>query len=193
MTDQTTTNPPPAPGGQNQNPQRCRRRGRGAFFILLLLLAAGLTGAFAHRAYSQGFHFGPHSMRGGLFAPLDPARVEDRADRMVRHLAIEVDATNDQQETLRAIVKAAVKDLLPLREKAQGFRERARELLTATNIDRAAIESLRAEQMALADQASRRFAQALADTATVLNSDQRRKIADHIAARRAFFERWHRG
>jgi Spy/CpxP family protein refolding chaperone len=132
-------------------------------------------------------------MHGGLFGPFDPARVEDRADRMVRHLAIEIDANADQQEKLRAIVKAAIKDILPMREKTQGFRERARELLTATTIDRAGIETLRADQMALADQASRRVTEALADAATVLNADQRRKIADHIAARRAFMHRWHRG
>jgi Spy/CpxP family protein refolding chaperone len=86
-----------------------------------------------------------------------------------------------------------VRDLLALREKQDGFRQRGRELLTATTIDRAAIEALRAEQIALADQASRRISQALADAATVLTPEQRRKIADHFAARRAFFERWHRG
>ena len=48
---------------------------------------------------------------GGVF---DPARIEDGADRGVRHLAIEIDATNEQQEKLRAIVKGAVKDLLHL-------------------------------------------------------------------------------
>jgi len=190
MTDQTVNNPPTPP---DQKPPRCRGRMRGGFFILLLLLAAGLTGAFAHHAYSQGFGFGPPFMHGGLFGPIDPARIEDRADRMVRHLAIEVDATADQQEKLRAIVKSAVKDLLPMREKAQGFRERARELLTATTVDRTAIEALRAEQFALADQASRRVSQALADAATVLNPEQRKKIADHLAARRAFLRGWHRG
>jgi|ERR1043166_831189 Spy/CpxP family protein refolding chaperone len=188
MSDQTANSPP-----TDQRPPRCRGRARGWFFILLLLLAAGLTGAFAHRAYSQGFGFGPPPMHGGLFGPIDPARAEDRADRMVRHLAVEIDATADQQEKLRAIVKSTVRDLLAMREKGQGFRDRARDLLTAATIDKTAIESLRAEQMALADEASKRVSQALTDTATVLTAEQRRKIADHLAARRAFLRGWHRG
>jgi len=187
MTDQTAN---PTPSGER--PQRCRGRGRAAFVILLIALVAGLTGAFVSRAFSQGFGSPPWHA-GGLFGPVDPARIEDRADRMVRHLAIEVDATAEQQDKLRAIVKSAVKDLLPMRDKVQGFRERTRELLTQTTIDRAAIESLRADKIALADQASRRFSQAIADAATVLSPEQRRKIADHFAARRDFFRRWHRG
>ena len=71
-------------------------------------------------------------MMGGAF---DPAQAEDRADRAVRHLAIELDATDAQQEKLRAITKAAVKDLIPLREKVQSARLKARELLTQTTSD----------------------------------------------------------
>ena len=99
---------------------------------------------------------------------------------MVRHLSIEVDATAEQQERLRGIVRSAVRDLLPLREKAMSSRQRGRELLTQTTIDRAAIETLRTEQMALADQATRRFTQALADAASVLNPEQRRKLAERV-------------
>jgi Spy/CpxP family protein refolding chaperone len=54
--------------------------------------------------------------------------------------------------------------------------------LTAPSIDRSAIERLRAEQMGLADTASKRIAQAVADASEVLNPDQRRKVADFVAA-----------
>ena len=100
-----------------------------------------MTGAFANSAFSQGF--GPPWRAGPPWGQtFDPAAVEDRADRMVRHLAIEVDATAEQQERLRGIVRSAVRDLLPLREKATNSRQRGRELLTQTTIDRAAIETL---------------------------------------------------
>jgi Spy/CpxP family protein refolding chaperone len=157
------------------------------------LVAAGATAVFADRALSQGF--GPGSWRGGppMLALMDPARIEDRADRMVRHLAIEVDATPEQQERLRGIVRSAVRDLVPLREKAFSTRQRAHELLTQATVERAAIEAFRAERIALADQASRRIAQALGDAAAVLTVEQRRKIADHVQARRRFMHRWHRG
>ena len=173
-------------------PERPRRL-RRALFVTAIAAAAGLTGAFANSAFSQGF--GPPWRAGSPWGhhAFDPAAAEDRADRMVRHLAIEVDATAEQQERLRGIVRSAVRDLLPLREKATNSRQRARELLTQTTIDRSAIEGLRAEQMALADQATRRFTQALADAASVLNPEQRRKLAERIDRFRSFHHGWHRG
>jgi Spy/CpxP family protein refolding chaperone len=112
---------------------------------------------------------------------------------MVRHLAIEIDASSQQQERLRAIVKDAVRELVPMREKAVSARTRAAALLTQPNVDRAAIEAFRAEQLALADAASKRFVDALADAAEVLTPEQRRKIDEHLTARRAFWRGWHRG
>jgi len=172
-------------------PERPRRL-RRALFIVAVAGAAALTGAFANSAFSQGF--GPPWRSQPFWGQsFDPAAVEDRADRMVRHLAIEVDATAEQQERLRDIVRGAVRDLLPLRDKAMTSRQRGRELLTQTTIDRSAIESLRAEQMALADQATRRFTQALADAASVLSPEQRRKLAERVDRWRSFHHGWHRG
>ena len=173
MTD-TPTPGTPTPGLPAPQP---RRRGRTVFYVTLVALAAALAGAFGTTAFSQGF--GPRGWRGGPgFLGGDPARIEERADRMVRHLAVELDATNEQQDQLRSIVKAALTDLLPMREKAQALRQRGRELLLAPTVDRAAIESLRGEHMALADAFSKRVSQALADAASVLNADQRRKLAE---------------
>jgi periplasmic protein CpxP/Spy len=187
MSDQHAPSPqtpttPPAP----------RRRGRRWLFVTTVALAAGLTGAVASRAISQQHWHGPGFM-GGVF---DPARIEDGADRGVRHLAIEIDATNEQQEKLRAIVKGAIKDLLPMREKALSARERGRVLLTQPSVDRAAIEALRVEQLALADGASKRFTQALGDVAEVLTPEQRRKIDSRLTEmreRRGFWHGWRRG
>jgi protein CpxP len=172
------------------------RRGRAAFFIVLIALAAGLTGAFAGSAFSRGygFGFGPGGWHGrGFMGSMDAAQIEDRADRMVRHLAIEIDATAEQQEKLRAVVKSAVKDLLPMRDQAQAARLRGRELLVRPDLDRAAIEAFRTEHMALADAFGRRLAQALADAAEILTVEQRRKIADLIPPHRGYWRRWHRG
>jgi periplasmic protein CpxP/Spy len=163
----------------------------------VLALGVGTTAFFAGQAFSQpGFgpfgHGGWH--RGGfMMGQIDPAQVEDRADRMVRHLAIEVDATAEQQERLRAVVKSAVRDLLPMREKAQAARQRGRELLTQTTIDRAAIEAFRAEQVAQVDAISKRVAQAVTDAATILSVEQRRKIEDRLRPRPGFWGGWHRG
>jgi protein CpxP len=171
-----------------------RRRGRGWLFITTVALAAAFTGALTTRAVTQG-GFGPGYWHGPGFmrAPLTAADIEDRADRGIRHAAIELDATNEQQERLRSIAKAAVKDLLPLREKAQTARQRAAALLTQPTVDRAAIEAFRAEQMALADAASKRFAQAITEAAEVLTPDQRRNASERLEQRRGYWRGWHRG
>jgi len=108
-------------------------------------------------------------------------------------LAIELDATADQQVKVANIAKAAVADLRPLREKAQAARAQAVALLPAPTIDRSAIERLRAEQIGLAETASKRIAQALADAAEVLSPEQRRKVAEWTAFGRPWWSRWHRG
>ena len=182
-----------APSNGEQPPVP-RRRGRGWLFITTVALAAAFTGALTTRAVTQG-GFGPGYWHGPGFmrAPLTPAEVEDRADRGIRHVAVELDATNEQQEKLRAIAKAAVKDLLPLREKAQAARQRAAALLTQPTVDRGAIEAFRAEQMALADAASKRFSQAITEAAEVLTPDQRRKVSERLEQRRGYWRGWHRG
>jgi Spy/CpxP family protein refolding chaperone len=124
---------------------------------------------------------------------MTPAQIEDRVDRGIRHAAIELDATPEQQEKLRAIAKAAVRDLLPMREKARTVKERAAQLLLQPKVDRAAIEAFRAEQIALADAASRRLAQAVGDIAEALTAEQRQKAHELLQWRRGQWRRWHRG
>jgi Spy/CpxP family protein refolding chaperone len=167
------------------------RRPRSRLLLTGLLLAAALTAGFATGALSQHHAWGPFT--GQSF---DPARAVEGADRAVRHLAIEIDATAEQQEKLRGIVKAAVKDLLAMRDKAVTGRERGRELLTQPTVDRAALEVLRVEQMALADAASKRFLQALGDAAEALTPEQRRTISDRVQElreHRGFWHGFHRG
>ena len=185
---------------QSSHPQTSvpAARGRRWPLVAIVALAAALTGAVATHAFSEGgfgrgFGHGPWGGGPGFMGRFDPARAEDRADRMVRHLVIEIDASPQQQEQLRAIVKAAVRELVPMREQAETARTRVAALLTQPNVDRAAIEAFRAEQLALADAASRRIVQALADAAEVLTPEQRRRIEEHLRARRAFWRGWHRG
>jgi len=172
-------------------PTNCRGRGRAAFILLIVALAAGLFGALITKSFSQGFGSPWHgAMMGG---PMTPAQIEDRADRAVRHLAIEIDANADQQTKLQGIVKGAITDLAPMREKAIAARQRARELLTQPTIDRTAIEKLRAEQIASVDAFSKRAAQAIGDAAEVLTPDQRRKVNDLLPPAGGYWRPWHRG
>jgi Spy/CpxP family protein refolding chaperone len=172
MTDQHIPQPPVR-----------RHRVRAAAVILGVALAGGIIGAFATTSFSQGFGPPFHmTVRGpmGFGGPLTTEQLVDRADRAVRHVAIELDASAEQQQKLEAIVKSAVTDLVPLRDKVRTTHQKVRELLTATAVDRAAIEKLRAEQVVTMDGLSKRIAQAVGDAAEVLTPDQRRKLGDML-------------
>jgi periplasmic protein CpxP/Spy len=189
--------PPPPP------PQRASHRTA----YLLGAIAIGLTAVavFASSSFSDGLRHGLVNVRdmtvqqaafddrfGPPFGPpfgdwdsLVPngvieAFIDARADRMIRHLAVEIDATNDQQDKLKAIVHATVKDVLPVREKMLAARATARELFTQPTIDRAALEKLRADQIATHEAVSKELVQAVADAADALTPEQRRKIVDML-------------
>ncbi|HLK83603.1 MAG TPA: Spy/CpxP family protein refolding chaperone [Xanthobacteraceae bacterium] len=152
----------------------------------ILANVPGMTASAAPFEDGFGPSFGPPfatTWQSGLFDGAIEAFVEAHADRLIRHLSIEIDATAEQQDKLRAIVRDAVKDLLPMREKIQTARATARELLTQQTIDRAAIEKFRAEQIATHDAASKRLVQAVGDAAEVLTPEQRRKISDMLPGR----------
>ncbi len=157
---------------------------RIALGTLVAGTVAGLGAAFAQGGYG-GWH------RGGFAAGLhDPALLDQGLDRLLKHLYVEIDATEEQKQKLAPIVKDAVKDLLPVHEKLHSARARAIELLGQETIDRAAVERFRAEQLRLAEQASKRLTQAFGDIAEVLTPAQRRGIAEHMAQRR---RGWHHG
>ena len=94
MTDPLTSSPNP----QNAAQAAPRRRWPA---IAAVTVAVALTGAVATQAFSQG-GFGPPWARPGLMGPgfmggpglmggrFDPAQAEDRADRLVRHFAIDL-------------------------------------------------------------------------------------------------------
>ena len=199
MSNHDPINEMPTPGSATAP----RRRNRT--YIAATIGAAALIGALASSSLGQGlgyrilanlpgmaaaaapFEGGFGGFAGdwqsGLFNGAIETIVEAHADRMIRHLAIEIDATADQQEKLREIMRGAVKDLLPVREKVLAARTTARELLTQQTIDRGAIEKLRADQIATHDAASKRLAQAVADAAEVLTPEQRRKLSSMLPPR----------
>ncbi len=149
---------------------------------------AGIFAAVAALAGSVGLHAhaqpGP-GMRGGFFGgPMDAAQMEERSERMLKHLYVELNATPEQQQKLTPIVKQAIKDLQPLRGQMQAARAQAISLMNAEQIDRAAIERLRVARLQNAEMASKRLSQALADAAEVLTPAQRKQLAERMQRRR---------
>jgi Spy/CpxP family protein refolding chaperone len=164
------------------SPKPTRRRflmGTALATLAVATIAGIGARAFAHGGWGGGWH------RGGFMGGhLDPAAVDERLDRMLKHFYVEIDATEAQKQQLAPIVKAAVKDLLPLAGQMRDTRRQALELLAQPSIDRGALETLRAEKLRLAEQASRRLTAALADVGDVLTPEQRRTLAEHA-------QRWH--
>jgi periplasmic protein CpxP/Spy len=185
MTDHSNPGATPVPAAK----PKPWYRPRNLILATVVVLGAGFAGAAVSQTVAHGMmggHFGPRFMGGRM----DPAAIEDRVDRAVRHVGIEIDATNEQQDKLRTIAKAAVKDLVPMRTQVEAARERAHNVLTAPTVTRADIETLRGQHMALADTFTKRVAQALGDASEVLTAEQRKKLDELIHARRA---QWHGG
>lgn len=181
MENQDSTTQPSASRCQHAG-RRGHRFGRGAFF-LLVALAAGFVGGYAGRSFAHG----PGNL---MFATMDPAQIDEHMQHMVRHFAVEADATPAQQEKLTAIAQGAAHDLAPLVAKTKDARQRAFDLMGAPAVDRDAIEALRAEQIAVMDTASKRLTLALADAAEVLTPDQRKKLVERA---QRFGQRFHHG
>lgn len=161
------------PGGR-----RCRRgRGRCIAFALVLALLAGLAGGFIGKSIG----------RGPALARLadDPAQRDAQVERFVRRAASRLDATPEQQQKLAAIARGAAADLVPLRDKMRAAGREALALASAPTVDRAGVERLRVEQLALADAVTRRLTLALADAAEVLTPDQRKAFVERVAERMA--------
>ena len=144
---------------------------------------AGVVAGFGWKAVAHGG--GPWSHGGFMGASLDPAEVDQRIDHILKHLYVEIDATDAQKQQLAPIVKSAAADLLPLRTQMRDGRRQAIALLSQDQIDRAALEALRAQQLQLAEQGSKRITQALGDIADVLTVAQRKQLAERAG-------RWHR-
>lgn len=143
-----------------------------AVFIVLLAVAAGVTGGFISKAVAQEHPMMKPEERG--------VKMDERITRMVKHMAVEVDATPEQTQKLIAIAKAVAKDLAPVREKLQAARQRGIALMAAPQIDRQALEQLRVEQISMMDSNSKRLMQAMADSAEVLTPAQRQKFAEQF-------------
>jgi Spy/CpxP family protein refolding chaperone len=188
-----STDPFPAPPVQ---PAPKPRRLRRFLFASALLVTGGAIGAvIAGPVRSQGWsgpwggppmHHGwnaPHHEMGGGFGDrmFFPGRIERGVDR----LGWAVDASSEQKQKINAITQKAADDIFELRAKHLEARKQLVETLAAPTVDRAKLETLRADQMKLADTATKRVADAVADVAEVLTPAQRADLARR-------FERWQR-
>jgi protein CpxP len=142
-------------------------------FVAGVALAAGVGAS----AWGAGLSCSHGMMMDGTHSAAD---MSSHVDHMLKHLYVEIDATAAQKAQIDPLVKQAVSDLLPLHSQLHASHTRVMQALAQTPVDRTALESARAEHLQLADQASKRFVQLIADVGDVLTPTQRKTLADHL-------------
>jgi Spy/CpxP family protein refolding chaperone len=142
----------------------------------LVIAGATLVGGVAALANGTGMCGWHHGMSGTHSA----ADVTAHVDHMLKHLYVEIDATDAQKAQITPLVKQAVSDLLPLHAQLQAAHTQAIQGLTASPVDRTALEASRVAHLQLADQASKRLVQLMADVSDVLTPAQRSAFAAHL-------------
>ncbi len=151
------------------------------------------SNAYGHMKLYAGYDGGRHGGHHKGFADWSDADIEAHIERMVKHAAIEIDATQEQQEKITVLATAVAKDLKPVHDRMRAAGKEIHDLLLADTIDRAALERLRAERLAEAERISKNLVSALADVAEVLSPEQRKVLDVRIKQFRSMRRGWHRG
>ena len=140
---------------------------------LKTMMAALLAGSLAMTAGGTAFARGDG-------AGMDPARFQQHIEKRVDKALDGTTATADQKKKITEILQAAFGDMKGTHAKRTEVRKALQEAMSAPTIDPAKIEQIRAEQVKMLDDSSKRFTKALIDAGNVLDAEQRQ----------AFFKKW---
>ena len=119
-------------------------------------------------------------LREYVGGPLTPEVIASRIEHGVKYVLSEVDATADQKTKVTAILQSAATVVQGLHEQHLAALTQVHDILSAQTIDRARLETVRADELRLADQASKRIVTAIADAAEVLTPEQRTKLIEEM-------------
>jgi len=166
-----------------------RRGGRRRFFSGLAL--GGLLGTLAATSFNVWSQQGPDGHGRGCWghkrmSAMTPEERAARADFGTEWVLGKVDATSEQKTRIKAIVQDAIKDLAQVREQHVKNRQAFLDALTQPTVNRDALKQIRQSEMQLAESASDRFVNAIADAADVLTPEQRGKLVEMANQ----FRRW---
>jgi Spy/CpxP family protein refolding chaperone len=163
-------------GSTNSSPPTGARRARRGWIIAGVAVGAVAmlcgAGALVYARDGGWHHHGHGTMTGAAFA--------DHIEHGVKYVLSEVDATAEQKAQVTAILQTAATDVHALADQHFAAREQLHQILSAETIDRQRLETVRVGELHLADEASKRILQGIADAAEVLTPQQRAALAEHM-------------
>ncbi len=160
-----------------------RRRG--------LIIAAAVIGVLTLLIGAKAYVFARGmGMHHGWGEPMSSEEIADRIDHGVKYMLSDIDATPDQKSKVTGILQSAAQDVHAMHDQHMADTKQFHEILSAATIDRARLETVRADELRLADQASKRIVTALADAAEVLTPEQRTRLMDEM---QKHHHGWHEG
>lgn len=172
-----------ANGAAPANRRRWLWWGGGALAVLGVLAAASPR-ALAYRAF-HGHGAGPRQAFGATLGH-DPAAAKRHVEVALEWALRGVDASETQKEQARRTAGRVIDELAPLVGKHRANTEAMARELAKPEIDKAAIDALRRQQVALADQASTVLVGGVTEIAEGLTPEQRTQLVD-------FARRFHGG
>ena len=141
------------------------------------IAVVGLAGALI--TAGCGSKHGRHWGHRGHHDLSDPQAAREHAEEAAEWMLGKVDATDDQEEKVKAIVSATVDDFADLAGRHQSQRDAFKMAFSQPIIDRGELERLRQNEMQLADTASSRLVEMLVDVAEVLTVGQRGELMEY--------------
>ncbi len=108
----------------------------------------------------------------------NPERARKHAEFVTEFVLDEVDASPEQTEQVTAIVFGFMQDVHGLKAEHQTRRVALLAALSAPEISRVELESLRAEELATLDGVSQRLVDAVVNAAAVLTPEQRARLVE---------------
>jgi periplasmic protein CpxP/Spy len=97
----------------------------------------------------------------------------------------DVGASDAQRQQIQAIFRTAREDLRAQMKDGMGQRQQMLQLWAAPNIDAAALDALRKQQLQQQERVGSRLQQAMVEAGRVLTPEQRAKIAERLKKRMA--------
>jgi Spy/CpxP family protein refolding chaperone len=154
----------------------------GGVLAVVAAVASVAPVAWAFRGFS-GHSFGGHGFGGhrghfGMLLTHDPAAAKQHAGMAIEFALRGVNANDEQKQQARRIAERLIDELGPLAEQHHEHHQALVRELGKAQIDRAAIEQLRKQELALADQASKAALGAVTELADVLTPEQRNELID---------------